>query len=134
MENEADIQMQLFQKIRDQIPGHVSLVEEIAELLEISNDSAYRRIRGEKALSLHEVKKLCQRFNFSIDDLAGSSIETVTFRINLLNEQKYSFQEWFGTLLSYTLNTRKSGQAEVIFILNELNIFHMLQFYPTIFY
>ena len=128
MENEADIQMQLFQKIRDQIPGHVSLVEEIAELLEISNDSAYRRIRGEKALSLHEVKKLCQRFNFSIDDLAGSSIETVTFRINLLNEQKYSFQEWFGTLLSYTLNTRKSGQAEVIFILNELNIFHMLQF------
>ncbi|MEE9462374.1 MAG: hypothetical protein V3V53_11120, partial [Bacteroidales bacterium] len=62
MGNEADIQMQLFQNIRDQIPDHVSFVDEIAELLEISNDSAYRRIRGEKALSLFEVKKLCQRF------------------------------------------------------------------------
>jgi hypothetical protein len=128
MEKEADIQMQLFQNIRDQIPDHVSFVDEIAELLEISNDSAYRRIRGEKALSLYEVKKLCQRFNFSIDDLAGSSIQTVTFRTNLLNEQDYTFQEWFKYLLANTINVSKWKDAEIIFILNELNIFHMLQF------
>jgi hypothetical protein len=90
MENQADIQMQLLQKIRDQLPDHVSLVEDIAELLEISNDSAYRRIRGEKQLSLQEVKKLCQHYRFSIDDLAGnSSIKTVTFRINILNELNF---------------------------------------------
>ena len=77
MENQVDIQMQLFHKIRDQLPDHVSLVDDIAELLEISNDSAYRRIRGEKQLSLQEVKKLCQHYRFSIDDLAGnSSIKT----------------------------------------------------------
>jgi hypothetical protein len=128
MEKEADIQMQLFQSIRDQIPDHVSLVDEIAEILEISNDSAYRRIRGEKAITLYEVKKLCQRFNFSIDDLAGSSIQTVTFKTNLLIEQEYSFQEWFRYLLSNAINLRKSEDAEIIFILNELNIFHMLQF------
>jgi hypothetical protein len=128
MEKDADIQMQLFQNIRDQIPDHVSFVDVIAEILEISNDSAYRRIRGEKALSLYEVKKLCQRFNFSVDDLAGSSIQSVTFRTNLLNEQSYSFQEWFRYLLSNTINVGKSEQAEVIFILNELNIFHMIQF------
>ena len=127
MGNEADIQMQLFQNIRDQIPDHVSFVDEIAEVLEISNDSAYRRIRGEKALSLYEVQKLCQHFNFSVDDLAGSSIQTVTFKTDLLNEQSYSFQEWLRNLLSFTINTRKSEPAEVIFILNELNIFHMLQ-------
>ena len=127
MENETDIQMQLFQKVSDQIPNHVSLVDEIAELLEISNDSAYRRIRGEKALSLYEVQRLCQRFNFSVDDLAGSNIQTITFKTDLLNEQSYSFQDWLKNLLSLTINTNKSDQAEVIFILNELNIFHMLQ-------
>lgn len=127
MENETDIQMQLFQKVSDQIPDHVSLVDEIAELLEISNDSAYRRIRGEKALSLYEVQRLCQRFNFSVDDLAGSNIQTITFKTDLLNEQSYSFQDWLKNLLSLTINTNKSDQAEVIFILNELNIFHMLQ-------
>ena len=127
MGNEADIQMQLFQKIRDQIPDHVSFVDEIAEILEISNDSAYRRIRGEKALSLYEVQRLCQRYNFSVDDLAGSSIQTVTFKTDLLNEGGYSFQDWINNLLSYTVTAGKSEQVEIIFILNELNIFHMLQ-------
>ena len=48
MENQGDIQLVLFQKIRDQLSDHVSMVDEIADILGISNDSAYRRIRGEK--------------------------------------------------------------------------------------
>ena len=128
MENQVDIQMQLFQKIRDQLPDHVSLVDDIAELLEISNDSAYRRIRGEKQLSLQEVKKLCQHYRFSIDDLAGnSSIKTVIFRINMLDEENYSFLDWLRTLLSYMVTTNKANQVEAIFILNELNFFQIIQ-------
>jgi len=128
MENQADIQMQLFQKIRDQLPDHVSLVEDIAELLEISNDSAYRRIRGEKQLSLQEVKKLCQHYRFSIDDLAGnSSIKTVTFRIDMLDEENYSFLDWLRSLLSHMVTANKANRVEAIFILNELNFFQIIQ-------
>ena len=72
MENQEDIQIRLFCVIRDQLPDHVSLVDEIAELLEISNDSSYRRIRGEKQLSLQEVQKLAGTFQLSLDDLIGN--------------------------------------------------------------
>ena len=40
MENQEDIQLRLIRMIRDQLPDHVSMVDEIADLLEVSNDSA----------------------------------------------------------------------------------------------
>ena len=54
---------QLFiQHIKDNFSGHLSLVTEMAELLNISNDSPYRRIRGEKSISFEEMQKLCTHF------------------------------------------------------------------------
>jgi len=128
MENKSDIQLQLFQRIHDQLPDHLSMVDEIADILEISNDSAYRRIRGEKPLSLQEVQKLASSYNISIDDITGSHTGTVTFRTNLLDGERYSFTEWLKQLLQFTIEAGKSGPTEAIFILNELNIFNIIQF------
>jgi hypothetical protein len=128
MDNNSNIQVKLFSMIRGQLPDHVSLVDEVAEILEISNDSAYRRIRGEKLISLQEVQKLAKVFNFSIDDLAGSKFDTVNFKTSFLEEGEYSFNDWFGNLLQLTLETSKGEQPEVMFILNELSIFHIIQF------
>jgi len=54
----------LFRHIRELLPGHVSLADEIAGILDISTDSAYRRIRGEKPISLEELQKLSSRLRF----------------------------------------------------------------------
>ena len=37
----------LFHRIKELLPPHASLVDTVAEILHISSDSAYRRIRGE---------------------------------------------------------------------------------------
>jgi len=128
MENEADIQLKIFQRIRDQLPVHVSLVDEIADVLELSNDSSYRRIRGEKSLSIYEVQKLSRHFNFSVDDLSGGRFDAITFKTSFLDGENYSFQDWLGNLLQFTPETSSTEEAEVIFILNELSIFHLIQF------
>jgi hypothetical protein len=128
MENSNDIQIQLFNTIGDQLPEHVSLVDEIAEILEISNDSAYRRIRGEKPISLHEVQKLSGHFSISVDELTGSKAGTVTFNANLLDGDHFSFDMWLRQLLQFTTEAERAEDVEVVFILNELNIFHIIQF------
>ena len=127
MDNQEDIQIRLIRMIRDQLPDHVSMVDEIADLLEISNDSAYRRIRGEKALSLHEVQRLAGKFQISLDDLIGNPKNSVTFRTNFLEEGSYSFVDWMNEVLQFAVETSKIDNAEVIFILNELNIYHMVE-------
>ena len=127
MEFQEDIQIRLIRMVRDQMPDHVSMVDEIADLLEISNDSAYRRIRGEKPLTLHELQKLAGKFQISLDDLIGNPSNSVTFRTNFLEENNYSFVDWMKGVLHFAKETSKVDDAEVIFILNELSIFHLIE-------
>ena len=127
MEDQEDIQIRLVRMIRDQLPGHVSLVDEIADLLQISNDSAYRRIRGEKPLSLHELQILAGKFRISLDDLMGTPTNSVTFSTNFLTEDSFSFVDWLKSLLDFTLEASQAEVSEAIFILNELSIYHIVQ-------
>ena len=127
MDNQEDIQIRLIRMIRDQLPDHVSMVDEIADLLEISNDSAYRRIRGEKALSLHELQKLAGKFQVSLDDLIGNPKNSVTFRTNFLEETGFTFVDWMQDVLDFARETSRVDDAEVIFILNELNIYQIIE-------
>ncbi|MBL0273351.1 MAG: hypothetical protein IPQ06_09855 [Chitinophagaceae bacterium] len=61
------IQVALFLHIKTLLPEHVALVDTIADILDISNDSAYRRIRGEKPISLEEMQKLAVQYKISLD-------------------------------------------------------------------
>ncbi|HNJ27903.1 MAG TPA: helix-turn-helix domain-containing protein, partial [Ferruginibacter sp.] len=72
-------QLQFFQHIRSILPEHISLVDEIAGLLDISNDSAYRRIRGEKQISLDEMQKLSVHYKISIDQFLNLQSNSYIF-------------------------------------------------------
>ena len=57
MDQSPSFQTYFFDLVKSKTPGQHSLVDEIAEILNVSNDSAYRRIRGEKILDLNEVDR-----------------------------------------------------------------------------
>jgi len=63
-----DGQRQLFEIIRGQI-GSYRLVDAVCSVLNISDDAAYRRIRGDKELTYMELKKLTQAFSVSLDKI-----------------------------------------------------------------
>ena len=76
---ETDLQKELFVFIKNSIPAHISLVDEIADLLNMSYDSVYRRIRGEKPITLNELKILCEYFHISLDQVLQFKNDTVVF-------------------------------------------------------
>jgi hypothetical protein len=65
----TEFQEQLFAQIRENLPEHYSLVDSVSEILSVSTDAAYRRIRGAKALDMDEIVVLCSHFNLSFDRL-----------------------------------------------------------------
>ena len=65
------VQTEIFNYLKTSLPAHLSLVDVVAEVLDLSNDSAYRRIRGEKPVTIDELAKLAHRFEFSIDRFLG---------------------------------------------------------------
>jgi len=46
----GELQKSLFDAIKEKVAQNASIAQEVSELLDISADSAYRRMRGEKPL------------------------------------------------------------------------------------
>ena len=93
-----NVQVLFFQQLKTQLPPHLSMVDEIAGLLGISNDSAYRRIRGEKPIDLEEARKLCVHFKVSLDQLMHLKSDAFIFTGNLNASTEHAFEEWLTNL------------------------------------
>jgi len=74
--------------------SHFSFVDEIAEILSISNDSAYRRIRGEKPISLDEAQVLCSKYQVSLDQLLHIKTNTVIFSYDKVDDSSFVFTKY----------------------------------------
>ncbi|MEI6574874.1 MAG: helix-turn-helix domain-containing protein [Bacteroidota bacterium] len=74
-----EIQALLMNKLKSAIPQHLSLAEVLSDVLDLSNDSAYRRIRCESALSIDEVRKICRHFKISFDSLMANETGAASF-------------------------------------------------------
>src|SRR6476660_5693727 len=100
----SEIQQGIFQVIKANIPPTLSATEEIAKVLDVSVDSVYRRVRGEKSISLDELYKLCSYYKISLDQLMNLQTGAFMFRGNFLNSKTFRFEDYLkGTIrdLSY---------------------------------
>src|SRR5882762_1404739 len=96
---QPSVQQLFFQHIRNNLPPHLSFVDEIAGLLNISNDSAYRRIRGEKGISFDEIRTLCSHFKISLDQLFYLNSEAIIFTGRLADNNNFSFDLYLNNIL-----------------------------------
>ena len=88
------IQQLFFQHLKGNLPGHISMVDDVAEVLNISNDSAYRRIRGEKPISFDEIQKLSSHYKLSLDNFLNLPTDTFIFSGQLKKDSDTSFEDY----------------------------------------
>ena len=81
------LQDALFTALKSKLQPSESLVDSVAAVLEVSTDSAYRRIRGDKELSLSELLKLSSRYNISLDHLSNNRLDAFCFTENWLTQK-----------------------------------------------
>ena len=127
------IQSTFLEQIRAKLPPNLSFVDELAELLSISRDSAYRRMRGETVLSLDEIRLLTNKYGISLDEFLNPSKERVSFQLKTRDAVDFSFEKWFNSVLeSLELILAAPGkEKEMIYDSKDLPIFHYFQ-YPRL--
>ena len=118
------IQTTFLNQVKRNLLPHVSFVDELAEALNISRDSAYRRIRGETILSLDEAKTLYNRFGVSIDVLFSNSSEMVTFHRRVVSYEDYNVEKWLGSILKNLDYLEGFEKNEMIFSAKDIPVFH----------
>lgn len=118
----TDLQQQLFNYIKNSQP-HISLADELCDLLDISHDSAYRRIRGEKPLSLSELKTLCEKYNLSLDQILQLNSDTVVFRSNDVHGEITDLKVYLEGILQQVKYINAFTQKEMFLQAKDLAVF-----------
>ena len=126
--NTSDVQAMLFNHVRARLPEHLSLVDEVAELLNISNDSAYRRIRGEKTIALDELRVICNTYHISLDQLLFIQNNTVIFSGNKVDSVSFGFNEYLKDIIHNLELFKSLSNPHIYFYNKDIPIFHFMPF------
>ncbi|HSJ68961.1 MAG TPA: helix-turn-helix domain-containing protein [Anditalea sp.] len=120
----SDIQVQFFQHLRSLLPPYKSLVDEVSDILDISNDSAYRRIRGEKFIDLDEIKKISQHFNISLDQIFNLQSNTIVFHGKLNTYESDRFELWLEDVLRQLELVYSHKHRHIYFLVKDMPPFY----------
>lgn len=127
----------LMQRIKSALPAHMSLVDELADLLKVSNDSAYRRMRGETQVSIEELAAICKHFKISFDAFINSGDDSyVSFTHHQLSSHVNTFKEYLLGIKNGLdqIMMFPEGSRQIIFAAEDIPVFqHFAHPYLTAF-
>lgn len=120
----SSVQSLFLEEVRKRIPPHLTFVDELAEILSISRDSAYRRMRGETVLSLDEVNAICKAYNISVDEILSPASERVSFGNRFVTEDGFNFEKWLQSIDGNLDMIRSHPDHEMIISAKDVPIFY----------
>ena len=103
-----EFQERFVAQLKSIVPANISIADELADLLHVSTDSVYRRLRCQSAFSFDEVAAISKKFGVSVDGLLNLDSLQVTFNFNPMYEEKSNFGKylkWFAQYLTELANT-----------------------------
>ena len=120
------IQEVFIKKLKETVSPNVSLSEELADLLGISSDSAYRRLRNETEFTLKEVHTISKHFNISVDSLFAFNNDFVTCNYIKLTDSAENFEKYLASLAGQLKILKQLQNRKIIYAAEEVPIFHSL--------
>ncbi|HEU5163970.1 MAG TPA: hypothetical protein VFU29_00430, partial [Chitinophagaceae bacterium] len=123
-----EIQQQLFQIIKNKTPPEFSVADEVGKLLNISSDSAYRRMRNEKQITFEELQTLAVNFKISLDQLMNIPIGGTSFQCNYINPKTYRFDQYLTGVLHHMAYFNSFKKKELYYSCKDMPIFNHFHF------
>lgn len=122
----TELQQQLFAYLKDSLSPHLSLVDELGDLLDLSADSVYRRIRGEKPITLIELKTICEHYHLSLDQLLQLKNDTIAFRAPDIGKENFPFIDVIKSILQQLKYFNSFKTRQMLYLCKDMPIW---QFY-----
>ena len=126
--NATDLQSNLFKVIKGSLPNHISLADKISDILNVSADSAYRRIRGEKPLTLDELKLICESFDTSLDQVLNLKTDTLVFTAPEINSDFITIEDYLKGILRQVKYFNSFPQRRMSYLCKDAPVFYFYLF------
>ncbi len=134
MTEKLNYQEKFVSKLKSIVASNLNLAEELADLLNISNDSVYRRLRGQSAFTIDEVGKISEKYDLPMESIFSTSKEHVSFNFNPLYAQTnnfFTYMRWYAdylTSLAGVPGTRIIYAADDVPVLRHFNFPNLAAF------
>lgn len=112
-------------KIKSMLPANSSLIDAVAEVLDISYDAAHRRTSLKSKLSLEETIKLSRYFNVSVDQLfaVGEANMVAVEKTQIITSQE-DLEVYFKASYENLKRILAMKDSEIIYSAKDLPIFY----------
>ena len=119
-----EIQNALLKTIKSKMPSSISFVDELADVLEVSRDSAYRRIRGETLLNIQEIQVLVKHFNLSLDSILNLDQNKFSFESRAIDLKNFTISKYLSSILDNLSFLSQLEDNKIIYSARDIPIFH----------
>lgn len=127
--NETDpkskhIQLDFLTRVKQSAPANISFVDELADLLGVSNDSAYRRMRGETLLGIDEIALICKHFKVPFETEVQKDASSVSFNFLRLEGKMENFKKWLESLNNNVKHIGTVPGSQILYAADDVPIWH----------
>jgi len=121
------MQEQFIKYLKEKSQNNISFVDEIASVLDIGYDAAYRRINLKTSLTLEESVKLAKHYNVSLNKLFEvGNTSTLIAELPPQPKDEMGLEMYFKASLNNVLPLTKIKGAEMIYSAKDIPFFHTL--------
>ena len=122
------LQTDFINVLKLKVKPNVSFADEMSRLLNISADSAYRRIRCETDLSLNEAKILADYYKVSLQNLFNAQQRDFGFVYRAFDRKTISFERYLTYLVEDLKAIQKASEKNIVYCAKDVPIFHHFNF------
>jgi hypothetical protein len=123
-----ELQQNIFHQIKSKLPSELSLIDALASDLGVSTDSAYRRIRGEKIMSLEETYRLCMKYQVSLDSLMNLNANSYVFTGNFVTSENFRFDDYLRNVAQQVKYMNGFENRQMYYLCKDIPLFHLFAF------
>lgn len=122
-ETDLSLQKSLIDTLENLCSRNVSLADLLADLLKISKDSAYRRIRCEKIIDLNELVQISKHFKLSLDSMLGLTSNSVVFDYDSIKHIT-DYKRYLQSIIDDLNLIAKHDDVRLIYASQDIPLYH----------
>ncbi len=103
-----------------------NFASDLAELIGVNVDAAYRRIRGATALTYDEIERMCVHYNVSFDSVTNYKGSLVPFQFNAMFQENFSIEVYLQNISNQLKDLTTTEDSK--FVITAMDLPYFRQF------
>ena len=129
MSEKIHFQEKFLSLLKTMVASNINLADELADMLNISTDSVYRRLRGQSAFSIDEVGVIAEKFDIPMESIFSTSKQQASFNFNRLYNNANNFIVYLGWYADYLSSLTAVPGTRIIYAADDVPVLRHFNFH-----